>query len=93
MSVRYREYNTEQTYFTIIDPEKINAFLAEVDKQETKRQTEYFDTLLLRKQMTEKLSSIQGKQRIADRSCIVGNAFQAKVARLLESLEGYRQLA
>ena len=40
MSVRYREYNTEQAYFTIIDPEKINAFLAEVDKQETKRQKE-----------------------------------------------------
>ena len=36
---------------------------------------EYFDTLPLREQMTEKLSSIQGKQRIADRSCIVEHVF------------------
>jgi len=36
---------------------------------------EYFDTLLLREQMTEKLSNLQGRQRIADRSCIVEHVF------------------
>jgi transposase len=36
---------------------------------------EYFDTLPLRKQMTEKLSSKKGKQRMADRSCGVEHVF------------------
>ncbi len=36
---------------------------------------EYFDTLPLRQQMTEKLSSEKGKQRAADRSCTVEHIF------------------
>jgi transposase len=36
---------------------------------------EYFDTLPLREQMREKLSSPKGKQRTADRSCIVEHIF------------------
>jgi transposase len=36
---------------------------------------EYFDTLPLRKQMAEKLSSEKGKQRMADRSCTIEHVF------------------
>lgn len=36
---------------------------------------EYFDALPLREQMMEKLSSPKGKQRMADRSCIVEHIF------------------
>lgn len=36
---------------------------------------EYFDALPLREQMTEKLSALKGKQRIADRSCIIEHVF------------------
>jgi len=36
---------------------------------------EYFDNLQLREAMTEKLSSAQGKRRMADRSCLVEHVF------------------
>ena len=36
---------------------------------------EYFDNLLLREGMTEKLSSAQGKRRMADRSCLIEHVF------------------
>jgi transposase len=36
---------------------------------------QYFDTLPLREQMTEKLTSPRGKQRMADRSCMVEHIF------------------
>jgi transposase len=36
---------------------------------------EYFDTLPLREAMKEKLSSARGKQRMADRSCIIEHIF------------------
>jgi hypothetical protein len=36
---------------------------------------EYFDALVLREQMTEKLSGERGKQRMADRSCIIEHVF------------------
>jgi len=36
---------------------------------------EYFETLSLRARMTEKLSGVQGKQRMRDRSCLVEHVF------------------
>jgi transposase len=36
---------------------------------------EYFDTLFLREKMMEKLKSLKGKQRMADRSCIIEHVF------------------
>lgn len=46
-----------------------------VDKKKRFSIKKYFDALLLRKQMTEKLSSLKGKQWIADRSCIIEHVF------------------
>jgi len=36
---------------------------------------EYFDNLLLRARMTEKLSSAKGKRRMTDRSCLIEHVF------------------
>ena len=36
---------------------------------------EYFDTLPLREKMTKKLLSKKGKQRIAERACIIEHVF------------------
>ena len=36
---------------------------------------EYFDNLLLREKMTQKLSSEQGKKRMKDRSCLIEHVF------------------
>lgn len=36
---------------------------------------EYFNTLPLREKMTEKLSTLKGQQRMADRSCIIEHIF------------------
>lgn len=36
---------------------------------------EYFDALFLREKMMEKLKSLKGKQRMADRSCIIEHVF------------------
>lgn len=48
---------------------------------------DYFNNLPLRQQMTEILSSLQGKHRIADRACLVEHVFGE-----LKELRGFRRV-
>jgi transposase len=48
---------------------------------------DYFNNLPLRQQMTERLSSLEGKHRIADRSCLVEHVFGE-----LKEIRGFRRV-
>ncbi len=71
-------------YFYRFHPKKVacqNCVLRPKCYQKTTRykgfsvKKEYFDNSILRAEMTEKLSSVDGKRRITERSCLVEHVF------------------